>query len=380
MKVTIITGSFPEMPCGVGDYTYRLVEALLQADGGVMVEVITSTDSRVSIPAGSRLTVHQVDTWSVRELFPLMRLVSRTSPDVVHIQYPTRGYGAGLAPNLLPLFWLFYRPRVPVVVTLHEFTIAHPLRKLSTLPLILASRQLIVCDLQEQRALRRFRWPQGGPELIPLAANVPVCFTRDPEDACRADCLRLCYFGFLNKSKEVFFLIDVLAHLQQVNLPARLVFIGGISSEDEARLRALAVEKGVADLVTFTGFCPPDEVSRQLAWADVGLFPFKDGVSLRRASFIAAMQHGLAVVTTRVGDYLPPGLQDGENVLLVPAGDREAFLQAVRRLALDPELRRLLGTNAKRWGAAFTWEVIARQHLALYRQLVGARVKGDGSK
>ncbi|MGQ5712412.1 glycosyltransferase [Desulforudis sp. DRI-14] len=359
------------MPCGVGDYTYRLVEALLRVDEGVRVDVVTSADSRVRVSAHARLAVHQVSTWGVRGLFSLMRLAARSRADVVHIQYPTKGYGIGLAVNLLPLFWHFYRPRVPVVVTLHEFTIAHPLRKLSSLFLIFLSRRLIVCDLREQRALRRFRWPQGGPELIPLAANVPVCFTRDPEDACRADCLRLCYFGFLNKSKETSFLIEVLSSLRQVNLPVRLVFIGGISSEDEARLRALAMEKGVADLINFTGFCSPEEVSRQLAWADVGLFPFKDGVSLRRASFIAAMQHGLAVVTTRVGDYLPPGLQDGENVLLVPAGDREAFLQAVRRLALDSELRRQLGTNAKYWGAAFTWEAIARRHIALYRQLVG---------
>ncbi|WP_194174874.1 glycosyltransferase [Desulfofundulus thermobenzoicus] len=367
------------MPCGVGDYTYRLVEALLQVEEGVRVDVITSADSRISIPAGSRLAIHQVSTWSVRGLFPLMRLISRTGPDVVHIQYPTKGYGTGLAPNLFPLFWRFYRPRVPVVVTLHEFTIAHPLRKLSTVFLILASRRLVVCDPREERALRRFRWPRGGPELIPLGANVPVRFEYHTQVRVR-DCLKLCHFGFLDKSKEGHLLVEVLYSLHREGLPAELLFIGGIKPEEEARLKALGEEKDVADIVSFTGFCPPDVISRELARADIGLFPFKDGVSLRRTSFIAAMQHGLAVVTTRAGGYLPPGLQDGENVLLVPAGDREAFLQAVRQLAFDPELRLRLGTNARHWGAAFTWEAIARQHLALYHQLVGVQLERDMTK
>ncbi|AZK60231.1 glycosyl transferase, group 1 [Candidatus Desulforudis audaxviator] len=379
LKVTMIVGSFPEMPCGVGDYTYRLVEALLRVDEGVKVDVVTSADSRVKVSSHARLVVHQVSNWGVRGLFSLMRMAARSGADVVHIQYPTKGYGTGLAPNLLPLFWYFYRPRMSVVVTLHEFTIAHPLRKLSTVFLILAPRRLVVCDLREEKALRHFRWPRGRPELIPLGANIPVWFKCHPQ-VREGDHLTLCHFGFLNKSKEGFLCVEALCRLWREGLPSKLVFVGGIKPEEEARLRALAAEKRVADLVSFTGFCPTDEVSRHLAQADIALFPFRDGISLRRGSFVAAMQHGLAVVTTRARDYLPPGLQDGENVLLAPVGDWEAFLQAVRRIASDSELRLRLGTNAKRWGAAFTWEAIARRHIALYRELVGVRVKGDGPK
>ncbi|MHB8919084.1 MAG: glycosyltransferase family 4 protein, partial [Desulfocucumaceae bacterium] len=166
-------------------------------------------------------------------------------------------------------------------------------------------------------------------------------------------------------------LIDVLAKLRQEQFPVRLVFVGEITPDKQAWFRKLAEDRGVAEAVSFTGFCSPEDVSRYLASSDIGLFPFRDGVSLRRTSFLAAMQHGLAVVTTQAGNYVPTELVDGENVLLVPAGDRERFVQAARRLALDATLRHKLSVNARRWGASFAWEIIARRHLALYRQFSG---------
>lgn len=379
MKITLITGSFPNMPCGVGDYTRRLAEALLMEDSEVAVEVITSDDPRVAVLPNPRLSVRWVDRWGIMAIPYLLQALRSSRPDVVHIQYPTKGYGAGLAPNFLPLFLRLFWPEVRVVVTLHEFSIAHPLRKVSTVFFILCAHRLIVCDDREQRILNRLCHLRGRRvELVPLGANIPVCYQRTLRGNGGGE-LKLCYFGFWDKSKDGSLLLDVLARLQVEQLPVRLLFIGGIPPEKQAELRELAAEKGVGEAISFTGFCSPEDVSKCLANSDIGLFPFRDGVSLRRASFLAAMQHGLPVVTTRAGDYVPSGLVDGENVLLVPVADKEGFVQAVQRLALDAALRCKLSANARLWGAFFAWEVIARQHLNLYRQILnlGAK-KGTG--
>jgi glycosyltransferase involved in cell wall biosynthesis len=54
---------------------------------------------------------------------------------------------------------------------------------------------------------------------------------------------------------------------------------------------------------------------------------------------------GLPLVSTRVG-AVPEIVCDGETGLLIPPGDPEPLTTALRRLALDPDLRRRLGAQA----------------------------------
>ena len=64
-----------------------------------------------------------------------------------------------------------------------------------------------------------------------------------------------------------------------------------------------------------------------------------------------AMALGVAVVATRT-PWIEQYVTDGEEGLLVPAGDIHAFREALARLHERPELRRRLATNARRRVAA----------------------------
>jgi glycosyltransferase involved in cell wall biosynthesis len=55
---------------------------------------------------------------------------------------------------------------------------------------------------------------------------------------------------------------------------------------------------------------------------------------------------GLAVISTDVG-AISEIVRDGETGLLIPAGDRDALIDALRRLITDSELRSRLAENAK---------------------------------
>lgn len=365
-----MVGSFPGVPCGVGDYTARLAEALLEADHEIQISVITSDDPRVDVWENPRLVIHRVRKWSAGEMPWLIKLVSFCRPDIIHIQYPAKGYGTGLAPNLMPLFLWLSRSRQPLVVTLHEFSIAHPLRRFSTGFMLGCADQTVVCDEREQSAVNRFLRLRGKEAvLLPLAPNIPVVKRHNPRPDY-ATGWTLSYFGFVDKSKDFTLLLEVLLNLRHEGFRVRLQLVGGIPLERQAELRTIAAGKGVKEGVSFTGFCPPETISRHLAESDVALFPFRDGVSLRRASFIAAMQHGLPVVTTRAKGYLPAGLRDGENVLLVEPGDVAGFTEAVRCLLLDAGLRVKLGAGAAHWAAAFTWERVALKHREFYREVL----------
>lgn len=60
-----------------------------------------------------------------------------------------------------------------------------------------------------------------------------------------------------------------------------------------------------------------------------------------------AMAAGLPIVTTAVGAHAE-AVRDGENGLIVPAGDRDALGSALARLASDPSLRRRMGEAGRR--------------------------------
>lgn len=361
------------MPCGVGDYTAKLAQALLEIDHGIQIDIVTSEDSRVAVPNHPRLAVQQVHGWGTKDIPELLRLIENWRPDVVHVQYPSKGYGMGLAPNLIPLLLRFSRLRIPVMVTLHEFSIAHPLRRLSTIFMLCCSNRIIVCDGREQVAVKRLFFFTGGKTMLfPLAPNIPVIKLHRPRLGQDSG-WTLSYFGFVDKSKDFQVLVETLSALRTEGFPIRLLFIGGVSTENQERLYGIASAKGVTQGISFTGFCSPEAVSRYLAETDIALFPFRDGVSLRRASFIAAMQHGLPVVTTRAKGYLPAGLKDGENVLLVDPSDGPGFVVAVRRLLLDAHLREKLSRGALSWAAPFTWDRLAAQHQEIYREVLSEK-------
>jgi glycosyltransferase involved in cell wall biosynthesis len=72
-----------------------------------------------------------------------------------------------------------------------------------------------------------------------------------------------------------------------------------------------------------------------LSAADVYLAPFADGVSSRRTTLMAALQHGLAVVGTD-GPMTDQAMRAAHDALtLTPVSDAEAFAEATANLALD---------------------------------------------
>jgi hypothetical protein len=76
------------------------------------------------------------------------------------------------------------------------------------------------------------------------------------------------------------------------------------------------------------------------------LQPFPDGVSSRRTSVMAALAHGLAVVTTR-GRLTETLWAESGAVALAPAEDCRELLKEVERLLFDTAKRERMGVAAR---------------------------------
>ena len=380
MRVLFVTGEFPPMQGGVGDCTNEIARELVAR--GVDVQVLTSTKSQNSNPKFQILPI--IDKWDWSILRVIQNTCREFQPDVVHIQYQTGAFGMHPAINFLPRFL-----RVPVVTTFHDLRVpylfpkAGPAREWVTRALAQSCAAVIATN--DEDFLKFETWNLRLASLIPIGSNIT---TTPPADYNRAawraqlgvgqNETLLCYFGFLNESKGGETLMRALTQLPN----AKLLMIGGqVGASDPTnfaylnKVKTLIDELGLTQRVIWTDHAAPAMVSAHFYASDICVMPYRDGASYRRGTLMAALAHGMAIVTTdariQISDVrtkLPP-LRDNENCLLVPPADAPAIASAVQRLVKTPELRAKIGAGARALSQNFTWDKIADQHVALYRRV-----------
>ena len=127
--------------------------------------------------------------------------------------------------------------------------------------------------------------------------------------------------------------------------------------------RALVARHGLGEVVSMPGWVrhAPDAV---LAASIAVQTSHTEGLSM---SLLEQMMAGLAVVATNVGDT-ECAIRDGQQGLLVPAGDDAALVAALRRVVADADLRVQLGAAARaRALDEFSTEAMTRRAVEAYR-------------
>ena len=411
MRVLFITGEFPPMQGGVGDCTNEIAQAL--AKRGADVSVLTTTLSPSLTPPSSSLNVlRAMPRWDWSQRKTILKTIASARADIVHIQYQTGAFGMHPMINFLPR--LIPPPGKPngagVAVTFHDllpaylFAKAGRLRDWVTFQLARGADAVIATNESDYARLREnLRGLHKWLTIIPIGSNiapaaVPAQITRAKlreRLGVREDETLLVYFGFLNESKGAETLIRALYDLPQ----AKLMFLGGqTGASDPTNVSYLEHVKqeiahyNVSARVMFTDYLPPEQVSAHFYASDVCVLPYRDGASFRRGSIMAALAHGMPIVTTFPQKPLEPErttraqemeyaarpklpeLRDGDNVLLVPPDDAQAIIMAVTRIRTSPGLALQLSTNARQLARAFTWEKIAADHLELYEKMLNSVV------
>ncbi len=90
----------------------------------------------------------------------------------------------------------------------------------------------------------------------------------------------------------------------------------------------------------------PERLSRDLQSCDLLVQPYTDGVSTRRGTLMAALAHGLPVVTT-TGPLSEPFWKNSESVVATSPDDRASISRIILELARQPERRMRLGLSAR---------------------------------
>ncbi len=393
MKIGLVTGEYPPMEGGVGAFTQELARALAAA--GHDIHIITSKQARSgTTPRRASELLEPVDLqfaqlhprvkkWRWPALSEVVDVAIRYELDIINIQYQAAAYDMrSAAVNFLP--WRL-KHVVKTAVTFHDLRVPYLFPKAGGL------RQTAVHFMAKQANGAVATNPEDYTILtgllttpvrqIPIGSNITTYTPNHVETAearellgiGQADCL-LGYFGFLNESKGADTLIMALAALPPTT---HLVFIGGQTGASDpdnnqsflGQLKRQIADLGLENRVHWTGFVDDRRVSTFLHAADMMVMPYRDGVSLRRGTLMAALAHERPLLST-IPQTPTPTLVHGQNCWLVPPGDAVALAQAVQTVWSDPDLRQKLGAGAAAVAALFTWDKIAVQTLEFFQELI----------
>ncbi|MFZ0547418.1 MAG: glycosyltransferase family 4 protein [Candidatus Promineifilaceae bacterium] len=391
LKIGLVTGEYPPMEGGVGAFTRELAQAMAAQDHEI--HVITNRKARPSSDDRRWWLLNDPIEVEYGYLHPRMRrwwwpdmstiadLVVRHDLDVINVQYQAAAFDMHIpAINFLP--WRL-REVCKTAVTFHDLRVpylfpkAGRLRQWVVRQMARLAEGVIVTNRADQEALVAAGLSPQEICRIPIGSNIT---TRIPEAAeiaavrqsltLEPDDLLLGYFGFLNESKGADTLINAVAKLDDHIRDQRihLIFTGGQTGSSDpdnnaaflARLERLVAGLGLAERVHWSGFLPDKEVSTYLHAADLIVMPYKDGVSLRRGTLMAALAHGRPIITTEPAVPIPE-LCHGENIWYVPVEDASSLAAAIAHLAQNRSLAAQLGSGAAAAADLFTWDKIAKQ-------------------
>jgi D-inositol-3-phosphate glycosyltransferase len=191
-----------------------------------------------------------------------------------------------------------------------------------------------------------------------------------------ADRPSLVVVGRIQPLKGLDLAIQALDHLRHaLDPPPILSIVGGASGptgDDEARrLRRLAADLGVADLVRFVGPIPHAELPHFYRAADATL------VCSHYESFgltaLESLACGTPVIGTAVG-ALSFVVRDGRSGFLIPTRDPSDLATRAKTLLSDRDLARTLSAGSVASAAGFSWDLTARSLSELYDCLISERL------
>lgn len=385
MRIGQITGEYPPMQGGVGAFTQELGHALIDLGH----EVFVFTDHRAK-QAQKDDPVHvtaDAHSWGWGTISRIRRWAQAQQLDVINIQYQAAAYNMAAFIHVLPMRIDTAR----VVTTFHDLLVpylfpkAGPLRYQAVLTLARSSDGVIVTNrgdeqrLSSEKSIASLRHIPIGSNITP---NIPPDYNRSVWRAALGFSdqeIIVGYFGFLNASKGIETLLQAVRIARNNGLPVKLLMIGGrTGTSDPANiLYAKEVDKmveklGLLDHIRWTGFVDSTAVSGHLMAADMVALPFRDGVSLRRGSLMAALAHGCAIITTHPETDMLDLIGD-EHVRLIPPDSPTALALAIEDLTDNPALRQEMGANAYALSCEFAWDKIAQRSAAYYEELLSRK-------
>lgn len=344
-RIAWVTPDYPPDHGGVSDHSFAMVSVLRAAGHDVLV----------------------LATPQKRGFARLHADLAAYGPDLVIVAYTPLGYAArtfGISPAFT-LWCAALRKRLGCRVTLlaHEASLpvgyfwqSREFKLAALAALQVAQFSVLAASFDTvlfSNSSTRLWWAELLPRLaerfhtIRICSNIPVHFSSDPEAELAASGFSvpsptILFFGTGHPSVLFDYVEEAFRALLELEPSAGLVIVG-MNAERLRELRPTLA--GLGAKVQALGYLPAEQVSLWLRVAKLVLAPLIEGISARKGTVMAALQHGQTVITTR-GVCTLDDVAWSQICLLAPL-DRRAFADAAVAAFRDPERGAAVGRAAR---------------------------------
>ncbi len=375
-------GSYPPRECGIGTFTYDLVNAYDGIDPSRLSTVIAVNDYGqmydYDLHDYQGRVRFQIDTDDLDSYIQAAESVNRTRQlQVVNIQHEYGLYGGEDGEYILEFMRRLDRP---IVVTLHT-VLPHPaghFQEVTQQILDLASAVVVLTQAAIPMITENYRI---SPELVHFIPHGIPVFTRKEAIRRRTKKLLglgdrpiLSTFGLIGPSKAIEYVIEALPAIVEQHPNVLYLVIGETHSHVRAKegesyrnkliemARALGVEKHVR----FNNrFLSNSELIRYLAATDVYIMAYLNKDQIVSGTLAYAVGCGKAVVATPFV-YAQEMLADRRGII-VPFKDPEAIGKGVNLLLSDRRKLLQMEERAYKFSRPMTWPNVARMYNELFR-------------
>jgi glycosyltransferase involved in cell wall biosynthesis len=292
-----------------------------------------------------------------------MRLNQFAGPRRLLVQWVPHGYGYR-SMNLLFCLWLWNRARRmhdEVEIMVHEpflgfkggtwrQAVAAAIHRIMAIILLNGASRIWIAIPAWRDRLRPYMLGRRIPiQWLPVPSNVECLlnvskkvegFRSDHSDTLQT----LGHFGTFGWPISGM-LEPLIPELLRGYSNRSLIFMGRGSTE--FRLKIIRHNPDLAAQISATGEIDASELSYWIRKCTVMIQPYPDGVSSRRGTAMAALSHGLPMVTT-AGPLTEDVWAESGAAALVPPWDVSLFRDAVDDLISDEPKRNHMGLQARR--------------------------------
>ncbi|HHP7239783.1 glycosyltransferase family 4 protein [Longibacter sp.] len=355
MRIDILFPVLPPTLDGIGDHTVQIARRIARTD---RVRVLTAQSDPAPIPGVEIIPSFSISPpWGIRSVADA---ILSDAPDWLIVQFNQFSYGRwGLNP-FLPLTLRRIRreaPSVRIAWMAHEDFVPASSPKFALMRLWQKAQFLALGRASDAIFFSIDPWvnkygpwfPDTPTHHNPIGSNMPylkadASVVRAKHDISK-DAFVLGFFGTLRAR----LIGHMKAAMDGMRTAARadgkpdpvLLSVG----PDGADLKARLPGHRVID----AGRLPAEDVSRHLQAMNLHLTPFIDGVSTRRGSFMAGLQHGVPTLGTH-GPLTDEILMraEGDALRLCSIDDPSAYGHAAVALFGAQDLRQRLGESGQR--------------------------------